>query len=139
MFNPEFINIPRQNATIQYGTGTKCKGPATLGRGIEYRTKVLATVNTYSNRKGPLHTEIYAQVTVDERPYFTFTTWEHDAIRPRMRAWRTTPCWPKAKAPLDPGVVLLDYDLWNKRKWGNTPQHKQNNPYMKNDGYKKIP
>jgi hypothetical protein len=63
----------------------------------EYWATVLAAVHTYSNRKGPLHTEIYAQVTVDERPYYTFTTWEHDAIRPGMRAWRTTPAGPRRR------------------------------------------
>ncbi|KAK0648397.1 hypothetical protein B0T16DRAFT_370797 [Cercophora newfieldiana] len=96
----------------------------------DYRSKVLNARNQHTNKLGPLHEEIYAEVTVDERPVFTVTKWEHDKAPLPNDGLDDNPCWPKGRIPSDPGFVLLSYDPWNKRKWGNTPQqYAANNPY----------
>lgn len=58
----------------------------------------------------------YAKVNVginmDRTPVFSIAKWEHKSLT-SDGIWDNTMCWPKAKAPQDPGWALLDIDPWN--------------------------
>lgn len=56
----------------------------------------------------------YAQVTLDKRPEFTITAWEHSP-QPND-GLNDNPCWPKNLAPKDPGYALNSYDPWYNNK-----------------------
>ncbi|KAK4156324.1 hypothetical protein C8A00DRAFT_41196 [Chaetomidium leptoderma] len=61
-------------------------------------------------------TQIMAMITVDARPEFTITAWDHAANPLPDDGIPDNPCWPKAIAPKDAGFALNTYDPWyNKR------------------------
>lgn len=69
-----------------------------------------------------------AAVTLNTRPVFVISSWGHSAMPPTDDGLRDNPCWPKAKAALDPAFVLLTYD---PRYGGQAPPYGYGNPYVK--------
>ncbi|KAH6688887.1 glycoside hydrolase family 18 protein [Plectosphaerella plurivora] len=69
-----------------------------------------ASKQSHSGKAGAI--QHLAEVRVDAKPRFTISKFEHAANPPPDAGMSLNGCWPRNKAPGDPGMALWSWDPW---------------------------